>query len=329
MSDFPLVSVILGTYNQEKYIKKAIESVLSQTYQNLDIVITNNGSTDRSKSIISEYIDNELITVITYETNSFLGKVVNDAINIAKGEYICFLAGDDYYLPEYIETHLNELRVLPNKYGVVYSPNYVYNEITGTMFVEKGLFNKSGQVFNELIDAQITGFIHAFTPFLRKRVFDMVKHDETVFCEGEMIFIRIAEHFEFKYINITPLLVSTDHDNNQGKNYKENSRSFYEQSYRLMSLYPEMKYKIYEIISKMFVRNAWIATRIMDDKRWAFHCLFVAIKHNPLAILNLKVIAVVLLSPFRSSFIDSLLLFKKNKSKRNSLYIDKRYADAD
>ena len=63
--------------------------------------------------------------------------------------------------------------------------HYVYNEITDITFVEEDKFNKSGDVFDSLIEAQITGFIPAFTPFLRKAVFNIISHNENTFCEGE------------------------------------------------------------------------------------------------------------------------------------------------
>ena len=62
---------------------------------------------------------------------------------------------DDYYCPQYTEKNLFKMKKLPKEYGVVYSGNHVYNIITKRAFIEKGLFDTSGDVFDELIDSQL------------------------------------------------------------------------------------------------------------------------------------------------------------------------------
>lgn len=319
-----LVSVILGVYNQEQYVREAIESVLCQTHKVFEVIIINNGSTDRSGEVINEYSQYENIKIVEYECNTNLGKIANDAVHLSTGDYVCFIAGDDYYAEQYIEKNLAVLRALPDEYGVVYSGSYIYNELTGRKFIARDLFSKSGDVFDDLIEFQGVSFIHAFTPFMRRRVFDVVRYDERIFCEGEMIFIRIAEHFKFQYIDMDPLYVSRDHVSNQGKNYKENSVSFFEQSLRLISIYPHKKRKIYKIISRMFVRNAWISTRILDDKKWALYCIWVAIKYNPFSVFYIKVLAVILFLPLSSKNVNRIVPFREDGG-RNKLYIDVDY----
>jgi len=320
----PLVSVVLGIYNQEKYVRKAIESILSQTYKNIEIIITNNGSTDNSAEIVNEYRSNPRIkAVISNEQNISLSVTANRAIRHASGEYVCFIAGDDYYLPGYIETHLKELSGLPESVGIVYSPYYVHNELSGEMFLEK-TFDKSGDVFDSLIRAQLTNFISAFTPFMRRSLFDHLEYDEREFCEGEAFFIRVARKYEFKYIH-APLYVATDHSFNQGKNYKENSEHFLNACHKQIQLYPEKKSVIIRIISLMFVRNAWIAIRIIGDRDWARKCMAIAVRHKLYSLLHYRMIAALLLLHFPKQFVDLIFSFRK-KSSRSALYIDEDYA---
>ena len=85
----------------------------------------------------------ENITLLDYKKNISIGKVTNAAIRTAIGEYICFIAGDDYYLPDYVEKNLNTIVNLSSDYGVVYSPTYVYNEMTDITFIEDNNFNTS------------------------------------------------------------------------------------------------------------------------------------------------------------------------------------------
>lgn len=98
-----LISVIIPVYNVEEYLQDCIESVLNQTYKNIEIVAINDGSTDDSLKILESYANvNENIIIISQE-NSGQSAARNKGINIASGKYIYFLDADDYILPETFE----------------------------------------------------------------------------------------------------------------------------------------------------------------------------------------------------------------------------------
>jgi len=326
-NNLPLVSICIMVYNQEKYVERVIESALKQTYNNIEIIISNNGSTDQSKLKIQKFLKFENVKLLDYNNNNYITKVSNNIIRAARGEYICFIAGDDYYLPDYVEKNLNTIVNLSSDYGVVYSPSYIHNELTDITFLDNSTFNKSGDVFDSLIEAQVTGFIPPHTPFLRKAIFDIISHNEKTFCEGEAIYIRIAKHFKFQYIDI-PLQVATDHENNHGKNYKENAQLFYDNSIKLISLYPEKEEIFKQSIGKMYLRNAWLAIRLMGDRRWMRSCLKIALINNPLILLNWKFFLILILSPLSPKVIDKFLFFRKKVDSRNALYIKKDYESA-
>ena len=88
-------SIIICAYNIEKYIQKAIKSVLAQTYNNYEIIIFNDGSTDKTLEKIQEYADNPQIKIINNEVNIGLGAGRNTCMKEAKGEFIIYLDGDD------------------------------------------------------------------------------------------------------------------------------------------------------------------------------------------------------------------------------------------
>ncbi len=99
----PLVSIVVPVYNNEKYIKKCIQSIINQSYHNLQIIIVNDGSTDDSGCIINEYAaDDTRITLINQE-NSGVSAARNIGILKAEGEYLTFIDGDDYVSVDYIE----------------------------------------------------------------------------------------------------------------------------------------------------------------------------------------------------------------------------------
>lgn len=98
-----LVSVIIPVYNVEEYLEECLDSVLNQTYKNIEVIAINDGSTDNSPSILESYaIENENITIIS-QKNSGQSIARNNGIKIANGKYIYFLDSDDYILPETFE----------------------------------------------------------------------------------------------------------------------------------------------------------------------------------------------------------------------------------
>lgn len=91
----PKVSVIVPVYNVEKYLKQCLDSIVNQTYKNLEIIIVNDGTKDNSMKIVEEYLQDKRIKVINKE-NGGLSSARNRGIEEATGEYISFVDSDDY-----------------------------------------------------------------------------------------------------------------------------------------------------------------------------------------------------------------------------------------
>ena len=94
---FPKISVILPVYNAQEYIKKAIESVVNQTFTDFELIIVNDGSTDNTSDILSQF-DDRRICVIN-QNNLGPGAARNNALQIAGGEYVMYLDSDDWFCP--------------------------------------------------------------------------------------------------------------------------------------------------------------------------------------------------------------------------------------
>lgn len=107
----PLVSVIVPAYNAEHYIKEAIDSILNQTYKNLEIIVVNDGSTDNTLSILKEY--GGQIKHIS-QVNKGPSSARNAGIKIAKGEFIAYQDADDISLPKRIEQEVKYLSDNPD-----------------------------------------------------------------------------------------------------------------------------------------------------------------------------------------------------------------------
>lgn len=108
MNNNPLVSVFILCFNHEKYIGKAIASVLGQTYGNIELIVVDNCSSDGSAEIISEYAARDgRIKFFPMEYNTLVSYGSNFAMSECQGEYVCPLSGDDYFEPEKVEAQLN------------------------------------------------------------------------------------------------------------------------------------------------------------------------------------------------------------------------------
>ena len=107
----PLVSIVIPVHNGEKYIKESIDSCLSQTYENIETIVVDDKSEDRTLEILKEY--GNKITVIPVEKQNGLGNVINIGIRASKGKYIARMDADDIMYPtrigkqvEYLESNL-------------------------------------------------------------------------------------------------------------------------------------------------------------------------------------------------------------------------------
>lgn len=98
-----LISVIIPIYNVEKYLHKCICSVLTQTYQNMEIILVDDGSMDSSGIICDEYIKKDRRVKVIHKKNGGLSDARNAGIDVATGEYLCFIDSDDFIHKQYVE----------------------------------------------------------------------------------------------------------------------------------------------------------------------------------------------------------------------------------
>lgn len=100
------VSIIIPVYNSEKYISKCLDSVINQTYKNIEILVINDGSKDNSINILSEYEKKDSRIIVIDKENEGVAKTRNMGIKKATGDYIMFIDNDDFIDSDYVETYL-------------------------------------------------------------------------------------------------------------------------------------------------------------------------------------------------------------------------------
>lgn len=103
MNNFPLISIIVPVYNCENYLSRCIESIINQTYKNIEIILVNDGSTDSSGAICLNYQASDNRIVYLHQENRGQSSARNAGLDVSKGEYIGFADSDDYLQPDMIE----------------------------------------------------------------------------------------------------------------------------------------------------------------------------------------------------------------------------------
>lgn len=101
-----LISIIVAAYNIEDFLGRCLESILAQTYKNLQIIVVDDGSTDNTASICDEYAKRDSRIILVHQKNSGLSGARNTALKLAEGEYIGYVDGDDYIEPDMYEKML-------------------------------------------------------------------------------------------------------------------------------------------------------------------------------------------------------------------------------
>jgi glycosyltransferase involved in cell wall biosynthesis len=311
MSPRPLVTVIIPSYNHAQYIRAAIDSVLTQTYDNLELIVVDDGSRDSSQLVISEYSEHPKVTIILNNQNRGQSAVLNQALAVSRGEYISLLPSDDWFLPDKTSLQVAKMMNCNDDVGVVYAAGTRYFEDTGEMLDVK-LPVHTGWIAQKLIEQG--NFIYPASPLYRREVFDKVRPSEKFRAEGEAIHLRIALHYRYEYI---PEIVVTmrDHSYNIGKD----SLLLYSEIQNYLEWYfemPEMPDDIRALRgSALFRNNAVKGLQLIVDRRnfkLGRECLWRAFKFSPRRMFKLKYAVAYLVSLLPAIFANTLLDRLKN-----------------
>ena len=98
-----MISIVVPVYNVEKYLSQCLDSILTQTYKNLEIILVDDGSTDKSGSICDSYKKKDPRIVVIHKENGGLSDARNAGVAICKGDFISFVDSDDYLSPYFYE----------------------------------------------------------------------------------------------------------------------------------------------------------------------------------------------------------------------------------
>lgn len=174
MTSDPLVSIVLSSYNQPEYLKIAFESLISQTYKNIEIIIADDCSENPlNRKLILEYADKypSQVKYIFQPYNKGIAKNKNSGYRLARGRFITLLDGDDFYFPEKIEYEIALFTQQPHL-DVVYS-NFVYVDSSGE-FKNSWAAEKlpEGKIFEKIVREDFPHSMLYNYELIKKEVFD-------------------------------------------------------------------------------------------------------------------------------------------------------------
>lgn len=184
-----LVSVIIPTYNRSHLVTEAIDSVLAQTYTNIEIIVVNDGSTDDTEEKLQPYMDK--IVYIKKEKGG-LSSALNMGLRVANGEYIARLDDDDSFMPDKVKRQLETFAEDP-EIGLVTCGYFIIDEVGRPSSVKSvSGFKKYGPFLSLLLMEWGT---YPSTVILRREVHDQVGLYKNIFCEDLEMFLRVSRYW--------------------------------------------------------------------------------------------------------------------------------------
>jgi len=289
----PTVSVIIPTYNRAKFLPRAVNSVLNQTFKDFELIIVDDASTDNTEEVVKTFKDSR-IKYVKHRINKGGAAARNTGIKTSRGEYVAFLDDDDEWFKDKLEMQVKKFKDSSENVGLIYAHLYWVDQSSKEILVRNTPTLK-GNVYKESLAGCIC------TPsvaLIKREVF--VKSglfDETLPSgqDGDM-WIRISKFYEFDYV---PKFLANRYVH--GKQIQANI---------------DAKIKAYNVMFKKYKRDYLQHPRILsmsmhalgklyclnNDVKNAIRCLFRSILYNPLQ---------------KRSYIDIILiLFLKDKYRR-------------
>ncbi|MDO6391764.1 glycosyltransferase family A protein [Pontibacter sp. BT731] len=183
----PLISVIIPCYNHSHYLPEAVESVLGQQHPAVEVIVVDDGSTDRTREVAARYPQVRYV----YQANQGLSAARNTGIRHSTGEYLVFLDADDWLFPGALETNLRHLQQHPQAAFVSGAYDNIYEEINVVKEVKRVV---SANHYCQLLQVNYIGV--PASAMYRRWVFEHVLFDKSLkTCEDYDIYLQVARKY--------------------------------------------------------------------------------------------------------------------------------------
>ena len=187
----PFFSIIIPTYNRANPCLSAINSVIKQSFSDWELIIIDDGSTDNTNELVSNFIKNDERIIYIYQDNQERSAARNNGIENSNGKYICFLDSDDEYMEHHLETFHKEIVSINNSVGMFFSSLVIYNngeDINHPI----PILNKDDSIFDYLFKSGI----YPCRVCIERSILNEFKFRlDSVIVEDTILWLEIASKF--------------------------------------------------------------------------------------------------------------------------------------
>ena len=282
--DGPLISVIIPAYNAERFVEEAIVSAQRQTYSNIEIIVADDGSADRTLPIVRRIAAEDSRVRLLSQANQGVASARNRAILSSEGEFVAPLDADDVWFPEKLERQLRRLQEAGPSAGLVYSW-WMYMNNDSELYGLAGRPDSEGRVFREHIIENFIG--NASVPLFRRSSLDRVglydvslREQGAEGCEDWDLTLRVAEQYE---VCLVPTHLSAyrterhrtaDRRHSMSDNTDSMVLSYEAVIGRIRQEHPYLPEKIFQYSAANFydylLHKSYESGRFMDTLYWIF-----------------------------------------------------------
>ncbi len=307
-SDLPLVSAIIPAYNAARFIEATLESILAQTYQNIEVIVVDDGSKDATPEIVRKFSDRDPRITLIQQANAGVAAARNRAIQSAKGEFVAPIDADDIWYPHKLEKQVQCFLEANSEVGLVYAWSAHIDEDRGLT----GGFNAGNREGRVLLDLVYRDFVgNGSVPLMRRSCLEQIggynknlRERGAQGCEDWDIALRMAELYEFRVV--PEILVGY----RQSFGSMSSLGTVMQKSYNLTvttikANHPEIPNIIYQWSKAEFYYYLAQGARQGGKQGRAFTCLLQSAQLDPKIILQRRsfyrsLVAIVLSLPFQA-----------------------------
>lgn len=203
MNSSDLISVIIPVYNVELYLERCLDSICGNTYEKLEIICVNDGSTDSSLKILQQYAERDDRIIIIDQLNGGICSARNTGLNIAKGEYIAFVDSDDWVHKNFFEF---QLRAIKDYNADLTVCDYVRTDDESIFSIEEPLYCvQEISIKEKMCDNRTKNYI--WNTLFRKEVIGSLRFNERSQIEDSLFNIQIIiAHSKLKIVKVEAIL---------------------------------------------------------------------------------------------------------------------------
>lgn len=201
----PEISVIIPTYNRARFIERAVQSVLNQTYQDFELIVVDDASTDDTEERVGHLLRNGMrFKYVRHDINRGASAARNNGIKTSTGEYIAFLDSDDEWLPEKLEKQMQVFEESQDdKLGVVYS-GVAYIKEEDNQKIDEQQPKKRGYIFEDFLRRCCVGGGPGVF-LVKKEVFDTCglfdEREELRIVDDYEMWVRVSKDYKFDFVD--------------------------------------------------------------------------------------------------------------------------------